>query len=369
MIRQASLDKSRITEALASFRDCSNRPHALVGFDGYIDTLVRPRRSQMPNDYYRTVREFVDALLALGGTSSDIAVHRIGEKIGGNGPLLAQSLAAKGVPCSCIGAMGRDTLADLYRPLADRIALYSLSEPARTYALEFDDGKLMFGDTDCFWQIGWSELLSRLGRDTLVSLFQESSLFCFANWSGLPRSADLLEGIIHDICPVLKHTACRFAFFDLADPTGKSHEQFQELFSALECLRGTYQRIIGLNPKECLAVYNHFFDKNERDFTPWMGQELLNCFPAEELVIHVAGSAYTGVAGGELLAVPCRRLERPVLSVGAGDNFNAGFCLGKLCGLDSPCCAAVGNEAVLTYMQTGCPADLEDLLAAFHSNL
>ena len=59
------------------------RPKTLIGFNGYVDKLVRPRKSQEFNSTFASVAEFGSRLMQMGGTSSDTAVTRLYEKIGG----------------------------------------------------------------------------------------------------------------------------------------------------------------------------------------------------------------------------------------------------------------------------------------------
>lgn len=369
-MEEARGNRPGIARSLAGFRDMPDRPRALVGFDGYVDKLVKPRRSQALEDCFDTVREFAETLLSMGGTSSDIAVSRMFEKIGGNGPLLADALADKGVPCTCIGAMGEEALPAPYRALAEKVTLYSVAECASSYVMEFNDGKIMLGDTDSFLHIGWKEVQDRLGSERLLELFARSRLTCFTNWSGLPRSTELLEGIIEDICPNISDTQfIHTLFFDLADPTAKSPAQFQEFFSALERLRSGFERVVGLNPKECMQVYNHFYGKAADHFDSRMAEDLLRDFPADEIVVHDAGCAYAGKTGGTLRKVSGRFLERPLISVGAGDNFNSGYCLGKLCSLPPADCAALGNESAVLFMQHCAPASLTQLTEAFRDDM
>lgn len=361
----AFTERARIAHALRVFQASEKRPGALLGFDGYIDKLVRPKRSQAQDDYFSTIREFAGFLGSAGAASSDIAVRRTFEKIGGNGTLLAESLADKGVPVVCIGAMGENELDAPYLALSKKAELYSICKCATSYAFEFDDGKLMFGDTDCFFDISWQRLCDRVGLEKLIGLFQSARLVGFANWSGLPLSTDLMNGILRDICPRLGEKENRSIFFDLADPSGKSAAQFKELFSCLERLRAHFTVAIGLNPKECLQVYRHFFGADEAAFDPAMAESLLYGLPVDELVVHTAGCAYAGLRRDKLKRVPGRYLEKPKISVGAGDNFNAGYCLGRLCGLAPEDCAALGNEAAAGFIEFGAPVSLPWLIEAF----
>lgn len=368
MITVKTADNKRIVSAMKELEHASERPSALVGFDGYIDKMVRLHRTQGGTDYFSTVREFSDFISSMGAMSADIAVHRIFEKIGGNGPLLAEALADKGIPCVCIGAMGQGEakLHPKYQALSDKVDWRSVTDCASSFAMEFDDGKLMFGDAECFYDITWDNLCRVLGREELTRLFREASLLCFANWSGLPCSTDLLNGILTDIAPVLKDGKRRSIFFDLADPSGKTEQQFAEFFSALEQLGSCYHTVVGLNPKECLQIYNRFYGKNEPYFDPAMGEKLLEAFPADEIALHVAGSAYVGRKGGQLEKVDGRLIRHPKISVGAGDNFNSGYCLGMLLQLPPAECAALGNESAVSFMERGKPVSLSELIAIFH---
>lgn len=368
-ILSAKPDFGRMLRALREFFEAAERPAALVGFDGYVDKLVRLKKSQVSESYYGTVREFADFIGFMGATSADIAVHRIYEKIGGNGPLLADALAEKGVAVDCIGAMGDPQLSPFYEPLSQKAALYSISEAASSYVIEFDDGKLMLGDAECFESITWEAVTKKLGAQTVVDLFKKARLVAFANWSGLPNAADLLSGICRDICPALQDGQTRTIFFDLADPSAKSPEQFVELFQALTALSGTFHTVVGLNPKETLLVYNQYFGRNEAAFHQEMVAELLEDFPAKELVVHAAGCAYAGMRGEVPICVEGRYLKKPVISVGAGDNFNSGYCLGKLCGLGPAECAYLGNLSAVLFMECGQAATLEQLLQAVSNEI
>lgn len=364
-MEEARIDRKAIARALKDYAASAAVRPVLIGFDGYVDKLVKPRICQEADAYYTSVREFAMRLLDLGGTSSDIAVKPMFEKIGGNGPLLAEALAEKDAVCSCIGAMGIPELSAPYRPLSNKVRLYSVAECAGSYALEFPDGKIMLGDTESFNSIDWQTLQSRIGQEKLLMLFQEAQLLCFANWSGLPKATDLLQGILRDVCPALSCERTRSVLFDLADPTGKSDAQFVELFAALEALAPFYERIVGLNPKECLQVYNHYTHSEEREFSAEMLEELLQTFPADEIVIHDAGCAYVGRKGEPARKVTGRFLTNPRISVGAGDNFNSGYCLGKLCALPGEACAALGNEAAVGFMERERPMTRMELLEAF----
>ena len=229
------------------------RRRVVAGFDGYIDRPVRLRKNQnRPPDYFNRVGEFSGFLAGYANQSADINVRRIEDKIGGNGPIFADALARKGVPLACIGAFGYPELEKVYKPLGGICDLISVEETGFTFILEFDDGKVMFGDADSFLNITWGRLEEIIGHSRLRGLFDECGMVCFANWSGLFESNDLLAGIVK-LAPALSNKP-RSIFFDIADPSPKTPAQFKEFFRLLELARASFDVILGLNPKEALIV-------------------------------------------------------------------------------------------------------------------
>ena len=53
--------------------------------------------------------------------------------------------------------------------------------------------------------------------------------------------------------------------------------------------------------------------------------------------------------------------ERPLITTGAGDHFNAGFMQGQLLGLDPEACLTLGVCTSGHYVRTGTSPDLASL--------
>jgi len=334
----------------------------LVGFDGYIDKLVHLKRNQnQPPEYFKTIGEFSGHIVSNSNQSCDIEVDCISEKLGGNGPLLAEALAAKGVQTTCIGAFGYPKLHKSFDSFAKRCKAISVEQPANTFAMEFSDGKLMFGDSDSLAHIDFAKICDRVGLNELEQLIDECNLFCFTNWSGLLYSNDLLEGISGKVCPKLSEKE-RMAFFDLADPSPKSAEEFQQFFDLLLKFKEHFWTIIGLNPKECLLVYNQFFQKEETCFAPNMLEELRLLFPADEIAFHGIDYAIAGTQSITMKTVQGEHVENPKVVTGGGDNFNSGYCTGKLMGLSPTLCACLGNFSSMLFVANGESPNLSHIL-------
>jgi len=357
-----------LDESMHLLKDCS----VLAGFDGYIDKLVRLKKNQMsPPAYYTTISEFSGYIASHFNQSSDIEVECSSERIGGNGVLLSDALAAKGVDLTCIGAFGYPELHRSFQAFSRRVNTLSVEQPADTFAMEFTDGKLMFGDSGPLAHIDYSLLCERIGRNKLAELLEDSNLFCVTNWSGIQHSNDILEGILREICPSL-NPGNRMIFFDLADPSPKSPEQFREFFALLEKYSAYFWIILGLNPKECLFVYNHFFQIDEKIFRPDMPEALRSQLPIHEIVVHGMDFSCTGTRFSAMETVNGERVQNPKVVTGGGDNFNSGYCAGKLMQLPPALCACLGNLSSMMYVTDGISpgiAQIQNYIRQILSNL
>jgi len=54
-------------------------------------------------------------------------------------------------------------------------------------------------------------------------------------------------------------------------------------------------------------------------------------------------------------------VEKPLITTGAGDHFNSGFCLGKVLGLDNADSLLAGVTASGFYVRSGHSPSLDDL--------
>ena len=54
-------------------------------------------------------------------------------------------------------------------------------------------------------------------------------------------------------------------------------------------------------------------------------------------------------------------LENPLISTGAGDNFNAGFCIGQLIDLEAEQSLILANLLAACYMKNGQSPGLKEL--------
>ena len=81
---------------------------ALVGLDGFVDKIVTPvsQRHGMGENFdpIDTISDLGSRISAAAGKSANIELFSRFEKLGGNGPIMANSLLSLGLPTRYVGA-------------------------------------------------------------------------------------------------------------------------------------------------------------------------------------------------------------------------------------------------------------------------
>src|SRR5215204_2266468 len=151
---------------------------ATVGLDGFVDEIIAVVDKRLDGGRYepvRTIGGLARKMAAAAGQSSNYELVVKQRKLGGNGPIMANALAAIGVAVTYIGNLGYPNLDPVFQPLADRAKVFSIGEPGHTDALEFEDGKLMFGKHQALKEVNWENLLLHLPEAKLMKLFKDAT--------------------------------------------------------------------------------------------------------------------------------------------------------------------------------------------------
>ena len=130
--------KTRTLAALRASRAQATAKSALVGFDGFVDTIVTPvaQRTAQGDAFtpILTITEFAQRIAGAAGKSTNIEFYPVMEKLGGNGPIMGNALLAAGTRLTYIGALGRPSLHAVFHDFASRAEIVSLCDPATTTA-------------------------------------------------------------------------------------------------------------------------------------------------------------------------------------------------------------------------------------------
>jgi sugar/nucleoside kinase (ribokinase family) len=363
--------RSRTLAELRRQRDALGAKRAVVGFDGFVDTIVSAvdQRRGPGEDFtpIATITEFGQRILGAAGQSTNLEFYSRREKLGGNGPILANALLAAGARVTYIGALGTPAVHLVFQELAARARTISLCAPAQTTAVEFTDGKLMLGLMRSLDEITYEKICATMGAPAFAAELGAADLVAFVNWTMTPHLTAVLTAIVERVLPELP-ARDRIFFFDLCDPEKRSVADLRAALATMARFAAHGRATLGLNLKEAQQVYRALGftgSGNDEAALRRMAAEIRGQLGLALVAIHPKESAACATAAGTWW-VPGPYTDRPLITTGAGDHFNAGFCSGLLLGLPPEVCLGLGVGTSGHYVRTGRSpslADLESFLA------
>lgn len=348
---------------------------AFVGLDGFVDEIMHVVDTRADAEHFeriKTITEFSHRVGAAAGKSTNIELVCQRVKLGGNGPILGNALSHLGLRVSYLGALGFPAIHPIFENFVARADVHSIAQAGHTNALEFDDGKLMLSTTSQLNEVTWANIQERFGRDAFISRFAGSDLVAFVNWTMIPYMSDLWESLLTEVCPNLNGPR-RTLFVDLADPQKREDDDLRRALELLVRFNDYFDVVLGLNEKESYEVSEALGNRSADRSPEALGELALDLnqrVPVNTIVIHPVTYALTA-SNGTVDIVKGPHIPRPVITTGAGDHFNAGFCLGKLLGFDNALALLTGVSTSGFYVKNGhspAPADLAAFLRDWPGN-
>jgi hypothetical protein len=311
---------------------------AFVGLDGFVDEIIHvvdKRESAEKFTRMALIEQLAERLAGAAGKSTNVEVVPHVTKLGGNGPIMANALASFGIKVTYLGILGYPNLHPVFNEFAKRAEVHSIAEPGHTDALEFDDGKVMVGKHASLKEVTWPNIVARFGRDQFAQKLQQARFVGFVNWTMLPYMSQVWESILKELCPQLDGPR-RKMFFDLADPEKRTDDDIRRALDLIGRFQDYFDVILGLNEKEANEI-GHVLGLAAAQGSPAdlsrLTHEIADKLPIHTLVVHPTRFA-VAATGGKVSVAKGLYTAKPKITTGAGDHFNAGFCLGKL--LDFP---------------------------------
>jgi sugar/nucleoside kinase (ribokinase family) len=338
---------------------------AFVGLDGFVDEIIHVvDKRENAEKFLRlpTIAALAGRLAGAAGQSTNIELVNYVTKLGGNGPIMANALASLGLKVTYLGTLGYPALHPVFNAFAKNAEIYSIAEPGHTDALEFDDGKVMLGKHYPLKEVTWENIQARFGREKFAAKLQHSDLVGFVNWTMLPYMSDLWAALLRDLCPLLTGPR-RKIFFDLADPAKRTRADILRALDLIVEFEKYFDVILGLNEKEAVEIADVLGLNPSARSPEALCQVVLDInrhLPVNTVVIHPVAFALAA-GNGKVSLIHGPFIARPLITTGAGDHFNSGFCLGKLLGLDNELALLTGVTTSGYYVRTGQSPGLPEL--------
>jgi hypothetical protein len=204
----------------------------------------------------------------------------------------------------------------------------------------------MCGKLSALKQVNWENIKSRFGYEKFADRMQSAHFVGFVNWTMLTSMNEIWAAIQKEVCPKLTGPR-RKVFFDLADPEKRTREDVLKALGLITEFEKYFDAILGLNEKEAYEIGAHL-ELDTKDRSPEgllkLAQQIHERIMINTVVVHPVHYALA-VSAGDSAIVEGPFTPKPLITTGAGDHFNAGFCLGKLLGFDNA-------KAVLTGVST-----------------
>lgn len=333
----------------------------VFGFDAFVDQiadLVDKRQDFQHYDRLNTIREFGHKIIDAAGLSTNIEYVPRYTKIGGSAVNMGTAMAKVGCNLTYIGCVGYPEVHSVFKDfVAATKQYYTIADPGQTIAVEFKDGKIMLCNTSPLQKISWDRILRTVGRSKLRDLMQAAQLVATINWTMIPDMTSIWETLQSEILPQLTFEGEKPLFFmDPTDPEKRTGEDWRKAMKVYARFSSHYRTILSLNRKEATEVARAYriqlsaplAEAELEEITKAIGAELgLYC-----LVVHPVDGA-GAVIDGEYFFAPGPFTSNPILTTGAGDNFNGGFCLGLLLGLAPQQALTLGTATSGYYVRVG----------------
>ncbi|MEO6183760.1 MAG: hypothetical protein ABIP71_11810 [Verrucomicrobiota bacterium] len=338
---------------------------AFLGMDGFVDEIIHvvgKRDDAEHFDRISTMSQFAERIAAAAGKSTNIELATQQIKLGGNGPIMANAMASFGVKVTYLGSLGYPKMHSIFDEFAQRVEAHTIGEAGHTDALEFDDAKLLLGKMTQLKEVTWGNIQSRFGREKFATKFAEADLVGFVNWTMIPYMSDLWKSLLSELCPSFEGSR-RKIFFDLADPQKRTVADILRALDLIKRFQEYFDVILGLNEKEGFEIAKVMGLRTEANSPTEMlalACEINRDLQLNTLVIHPVTYA-VAVSNGDAQIITGPVVGKPLITTGAGDHFNSGFCLGKLLGFTNAMSVLTGVTTSGFYVRTAQSPTLRQL--------
>jgi sugar/nucleoside kinase (ribokinase family) len=340
----------------------------VTGFDGFVDEMIAVVAERGTPDDFAPVPDigtFGAMIAAAAGQSSLREIVVTGVQPGGCAVNLADGLATLGATVDCFATVGEPPH-PAFGDIAAKCHGFASwgPEPGRTLAFEFDDGKLMFSAVQQLAAFTPHSVREHLTDGTYAAACEGAQVIGLTDWSLYPYMTPVWRLLRSEVFSRLTH---RPAFFiDLVDPSTRSVADIRDMAAILQEFEPVGPVTLGLNGTEANVLCRaHDVSPAPADATPEQTLQqafaLRDLFGVTRVVIHRVPFAVSAAAECGCMQ-PGPYSAGAKKSTGAGDRFNAGFCLGLALGLDDSESLVLGCAASGFFVRNARSASRQELV-------
>ena len=299
-----------------------------LGIDGFVDEvwqIVSLRKSDTDYDLHNSMTNFAKSVYDSGEggyTSETVRKRRIYGGFTGN---TGSAVGALGFDLSMVGFFGNNSIDSAFSKFEGSHKMYSLGEPGICNIFEFEDGKLMLPFTDSVSGVKWEDIVKSPSYDAISKAYMEADIVGLGYWFLLRNFDELVTKLYENL---LIKGKCSRLFLDFADIRKRDEKA---LLDTLKTLSGFGQKIpmtLSLNEHEGA----HLFSCMEKSMSLSDPESVAKDIEyvrqqtgLDEVIVHTPYFAVGASASEGVETVLQDYCENPVITTGAGDNFNGGY--------------------------------------------
>jgi sugar/nucleoside kinase (ribokinase family) len=178
----------------------------------------------------------------------------------------------------------------------------------------------------------------------------------------LTGMTDIFEQLLDEVMPKLKKRT--WMFFDLADPAKRTREDIAAALGLIARFQKHAEVILGLNLQEGRQigeVLGFAPCEETHEAVAAHAVKIREKLGVNTVVIHPVAFAAAADADGSA-AVQGPFIEKPKITTGAGDHFNAGFCIGRILGAPLDVSLQIGVGTSGFYVRTAKSPSAADMV-------
>lgn len=360
-------DIARLADAVAARVSTFPTLAAVAGFDGFVDEMISVVGERRASGDWSAMRSMADLGAILTQAAGRNGLREIvvrSSDAGGCAVNLGDGIATLGVGVHYFGTVGAprhpafDSFAAKCRSCTSVGTVYG-----RSLAFEFSDGKFFFTAMEQLAELTPSLLERALADGAYQRACRIAGVIVLNNWTCYPHMTACWQWLSKHVFAAQPHSP--YVFIDLVDPSGRTEADVRAMLDTVRNMQGACRVVLGLNLTEA-AVITRLLGLPAVGGAPQSmaagAASIRAALGLSEVVIHNSAGNAVAWDGGAVAVPPGPRCASPRKSVGAGDRFNAGYCLGLLLGLEGADRLNLGSATAGFFLRNARSAGPDDLV-------